>query len=105
VVNDGEGEKRLKVENEMLAKGTARMNGVRRREEGVAGREVGVGLSRGRMEKRVRRRVRPIASGRERRSSSGREGRRGRKEARGVRVCRMSGVSGCEGWVGEVGRG
>lgn len=79
----------------ILANGTARMNGTRMRDEGVAGRvEVpGVGCRRGRMENRVRRRVRFKASGRVKRSSRAREGREGRRERRGERVWRMSGVS------------
>ena len=100
----------MKVEKEILANGTARMNGVRRSEDGVAGSEVGRGLRRGTMENRVRRRVRPIASGRERRSSSARVGRRGRRLAKGVRVWSVSGVSGRVGdgywgWAGVKGSG
>jgi hypothetical protein len=88
VLNFGEGEKKLIPEKMMLAKGTARMNGVRRSVDGVGGRELapGVGWSKGTTENCVRRRARPIASGNESRSSRPSDGCEGRRLMSGVRV-------------------
>jgi hypothetical protein len=68
--------------------GTARMKGTRMSEEGVGRmlRDPGEGWRMGRMENWVRRRVRPMASGRERRSSSASVGRAGSRVRREVRV-------------------
>ena len=86
VWNLGSGENRLKVENAMLAKGTATMKGVRRRVVGVLGRTDEEACKRGSTENFVSRRVLPMASGRERRSSSPSVGFDGSSRRIGVRV-------------------
>jgi len=82
------GAKKLRVENTIEANGTVRMNGTRRREAGLEGREGvrAVGRSRGRIENLVRRRERPIASGIASGNSSPRDGPVGSRFRRGVRV-------------------
>lgn len=81
--------------NIMDGKGTARMNGTRSREEvvGGIGSEPEEVLSSGRIDNFVRRRVRPMASGRERISSRPRIDLGGRKARRRVRVWIASGLS------------
>ncbi len=80
----------MKVENEILANGTARMKGTNKSVVGVFGRTEEGEWRRGKMENLVKRRVRPIASGRDKRSSLPRVGLEGKKRRRGVRVCRAS---------------
>lgn len=79
------------VENIKEAKGTARMNGTRIRVVGVGGKvavegRLGEGWRIGSRPNWIRRRVRPMASGRERRSSSPRVGLEGSSWRSGVRV-------------------
>jgi hypothetical protein len=83
----------LSVENTIEANGTAKMNGTRRSEAGLGGRDgvKAVGRRRGRMENWVRRSERPIASGMARGSSRPRDGPEGRSCRRGVRVWSTSG--------------
>lgn len=79
------------------ANGEARINGMRMREVGVGimRKDPGDWCIKGMMEKRVRRRLRPIASGMERRSSRPRVGLEGISLRRGVCVCIRSIGSAC----------
>lgn len=80
------------MENATLANGTAMMKGTRRRVELVTGRALADGGAwrRGEMENLVKRRARPMASGRESKSSRPRVGLAGSRSRRGVRVCSAS---------------
>jgi hypothetical protein len=86
----GVAERKFVVEKMREAKGTATMNGTRMREVGVTGIDGEGELRRGETVKRVRRRARPMASGKARGSSMEREGLAGRKRRKGVRVWKMS---------------
>lgn len=95
--NDGLAEKRFAPVKARAANGEARINGMRMREVGVGimRKEPDVWCIKGMMEKRVRRRVRPIASGMERRSSRPRVGLDGMSLWKEVCVCIRSIGSAC----------